>query len=1204
MDVPRTRTTPTTDAALPAPKVPLALDGGLGYDDLARKPDITILVQVGPWPDFQDGDILQILWGSGEAIVLTQPCKKTDADKVLDLFVPSRSIQNLRDGNHPVKVRVSHTLGQTVTSLPINVRVKLKVPGGHDTEAHTPYANENLAASVVSPEVVDASTTEALVSIFDAARGIPYENIAEGDLITVRWNIEGNDILYGPLTAAEAASIDPLVITIDRAALDAGGVGEAVKVTYQIYDTVLNWSLWSPYTAVEVVDPNARPAPWVEGTVDDAGRVLDLATLGSGDVTVLVEGSGALKDDEVTAHWGGTTASGLPVTTYHTPPQTPTRPSQTLTFTVPNDQVTPLAQGNARAWYTIAPALGGAERSSARRNLAVTGELTQFRAPDVAEARGNTLDPTDLTGEAHATVFAWTGMQVGDEVDLIGEGKTSGGASTFWHELRSVDSTVVDHDLPFAIPKDVFLALLDGSLHLYYTVTPFGTARNARKGGRVQRSALAALRSEALDLLIRDASAQPLLMAPSIDELVDGVLPEDAPLAHVNIPAYLDITAKERVDLAIRGGSVPFDSYLPVTSPAKPPVFTLQAAFISANRDQALTATYTVTRNDGSLESSHPLPFRIGVAGSGALAAPTIAEANGAILDPLTAANGATVVTPADADLQPGDTVTATFGSYTTAPEVAGKLVMRFVIPPAEILRATGTSVAVFYTRTRNSAPQDSAPLELQVSDIQDNDPKVTAPVFVEADGTLILDLATFDGDPTVSVAAWPLMAVGQRFWLSVVGSGINWPIAAGEGVVTVGDFTRTLDRRLLEDLADGTRMRFTLKIAFDGNSNEELANSFQSLAYTLSVRRLSAPTVDQNVGGQVSAASVATGMTVRIPADTEIAPTDTIRFVMVGNGVAGSYTSDAFSGTTRLHVIPASHFGWNFDRTITVSYEVIHGGKTTVSPDLDLLVSGFADGATELPTPSVVEALDAILDLGTFAGDAHGTLSPWPLMAANQRLWIHLVVEGGSTTTLVDAHAIQGTEVGATYAFGLPRAVLTVLADGAKLEIRAGVTFDGSTSPADKIQFPVVSLTLVAERKIFREDFTKQPARKIEQGQSVVLNTMKVTNWGMYGLVEFWRDGVAGLVTGSPGGITGGVARLDLNTPARSVSIYPGVFQGVGQSVTFYSEGDIILHRENIPVGSSEVTFTATGVLPILRVDLDGYHMGGLRVNAVEYAI
>ena len=86
-----------------------------------------------------------------------------------------------------------------------------------------------------------------------------------------------------------------------------------------------------------------------------------------------------------------------------------------------------------------------------------------------------------------------------------------------------------------------------------------------------------------------------------------------------------------------------------------------------------------------------------------------------------------------------------------------------------------------------------------------------------------------------------------------------------------------------------------------------------------------------------------------------------------------------------------------------------------------------------------------------------------------------------------------------------------------------------------------------------FVEDFRTQPEQIIESGKSVELSTMKVTNYGQYGRVQFMRDSVPGLFTGFPGGITGGVARLDLKSPARSVSIYPNL-RRVGP------EGDVLL--------------------------------------------
>lgn len=590
-----------TRAALPAPRIPLALDGGLGYDDVARTPDVSLVVQVGPWPDFQDGDTLQILWGATETVVATRPSSRADANTVVDAFVLARTIQNLGDGTHPVKARVTNSLGIPVTSPPTATLVKLSVPGGHDTDAHTPYANENLAPPVVDPDTIEPTTPSAVVTI------AAYENMAAGDAVTVRWNVANNDIFHD-VTAAEAGL--PLSIPIDREALDAGGVGEALKITYQIYDLAHNWSLWSPHALVDVIDPDAPQAPWVEGTVDDAGEVLDVDALGSAALSVLVEGSGALKDDAVTVHWAGATAAGQPVL-HETPVQQPTRPGQTLTFSVPNDKVKPLAQGSARAWYTIVPVDGSKTRTSARRNLSVIGQIVQLVRPGVAEAKGDTLDPADLTGDfAHATVPAWSGMQVGDGVSLVGEGRRANGELTQWTESRQVSGAMLDKDISIDIPRNIIDVLVDGSLRLYYLVAPFGTAR---QGSRVQRAARAALRSDNLDLAIRDASAQPQLPPPAMPELDNGVLDPDNPTTvHINIPAYTDIATKDRVDVALRGGIEPFDDWLPVASPANPPSFVLPKNIIDANRDQNLTVTYTVTRVSGGNARSQSLSFRIG----------------------------------------------------------------------------------------------------------------------------------------------------------------------------------------------------------------------------------------------------------------------------------------------------------------------------------------------------------------------------------------------------------------------------------------------------------------------------------------------------------------------------------------------------------------------------------------------------------------
>src|ERR1700754_4940135 len=707
-------------AALPSPRIPLALDGGLGYDDLARTPDANIVVQVGPWSDFQDGDTLQILWGTAETVVATRPSSEADANTVVDVFVPARSIENAGDGTHDVRARVTNVLGVPVTSLSMPVLVKLSVPGGHDPDAHTPYANENLASPQVEPATIQPVTPGAIVRI------VAYENMAAGDVITVRWNVEGNDILYGPVTQTEADGLVTLSVDIDRAAIDAGGVGEEVKVTYQIYDVVHNWSLWSPYTRGDVTDPNAPPAPWVEGTVNDAGQVLDVDILAGAPVSVLVEGSGAVVGDSVTVHWAGATAAGQPVT-YDTPAQSPARPGQTLTFSVHNDKVKPLAQGSARAWYTIASVAGGTVRTSARRNLSIIGQVMPLIRPSVAEANGNTLDPGDLTGGfAHATVPAWSGMQVGDVVTLVGEGRRSNGDPTTWSDSHEVSSAMLHRDVAFDIPANVITPLVDGSLRLYYLIAPFGTARQ----GRTQRRlALAALRSENLDLDIR--------------------------LAATDLPV------------------------------------------------------------------------------------PGVDEASGTTLDPVLAIHGITVRIPATDAITSGDLTAVTItdtpnGSETTPPQVGSPAGMTFVLRPALIAQNLGKDIAIHYTvtPTAGGASRTSPVLSLHVLDFVDNDPAIGKPLIAEAIA-FVLDLGTLEGNATVSVPAWPLMATGQRFWLRASSGTDVLVLANGESVSVVGAITKALPRTWLDTLVDNARIVLELRIAF-GGGNEATAKVVASAPYVV----------------------------------------------------------------------------------------------------------------------------------------------------------------------------------------------------------------------------------------------------------------------------------------------------------------------------------------------------------------------------------
>ena len=921
-------------ATLPSPSIPIALDGGLGYDEIARDPQARVLVQVGPWNDFKDGDTLQILWGANEDVLATYSANESDANTTVNLFVAAFAIQAIGNGTHDVKARVINKLGGPITSFPASILVKLSVPGGHDPDAHTPYANENLAAAVVVPPSIDPATTGATVTI------APYENMAEGDLVTVRWNVEGNDVSYGPVSKDEADNQRPLTVSIDRATIDKGGPGDPVNITYEVYDVVRNWSLWSPYATVTVDDPNAPQAPWVEGTVNDGGKVLDVDQLAGDALSVLVENSKALVGDEVTVHWAGVTGAGLPLA-HDTEPQVPVRVGQTLFFSIPNDKVRPLAQGTAHAWYTIDPVAGPPQRASAKRNLEVTGQAVRLLAPTVAEAKGDVLYPEDIspTG-ANATVPAWTGMQAGDRVELWVEGKRFNGDPTQWSKSEDIASDMLGLDVAFKVPLDQVIPLVDGSMRVYYLVRPIGSTRQGRTG---QRAVSAVLRSDPLDLQVRDASSLPLLEAPTMPELENGVLdPDTHPAPKFNIPAYTGIAVNDRIDIALRGGAVPHDSFIPVSSPTTPPVFTIPANVITANRHQTLTGTYTVSRAGSGVGLSRPLVFRIDSVAA-ELPAPGVDEATGSNLDPVNAVDGITVRIPPTAGISAADDVTVTLtgtasGSGTTPPKDGSPDGMVFTLGAVLIAHDLGTRIVIHYTVTPKGGGTSriSAELPLDVLDFQANDPGVSKPAFVEALGAFVLDLATFTGDATVSVARWPLMASGQRFWMSAVAGANRWPIAVGEPVTSVGTLTRPLARAWLDALADNTSITLELKIAF-GGGDETSAKVFTSQPYSLraAATTFPAPSVPEATGGTL--AWDVPFATLRVPATAGLQTGELVTGYFAGNSL-GSKTATA--GVPLDFNIPSATIVAQQGNAIACHYTVRRANADLPSANLALTVT------------------------------------------------------------------------------------------------------------------------------------------------------------------------------------------------------------------------------------------------------------------------
>ncbi|WP_285401709.1 hypothetical protein [Luteibacter sp. ME-Dv--P-043b] len=614
-------------AGLPAPLIhEVENNGGLGVRDVGEGAVAPVTVIVGPWDLFKDGDQAQILWGADQVLVGERDMSATDANKSIPVPVSPERIRALGDGVHDVFVRVVSALGNPQVSPPLTVRVKMKRPGGIDTQPDTETINENLAVALVhpSPLIDDISDVQVVVP--------SYENVAEGDRIRASWH--GKFVDLPPLTSDDVGKSE-FDIPIDEETIRSAGGGDA-QITYRILDLVSNNSLWAPYRVVDVPidDPDAPTSPWVDGTVDDAGLVLRLADLDRSPVTVLAEAHGGRAGEHIFVRWVGVAAGEQPVPLYDTAWQSVTHDNGTLTFQVPYEQAEVLGEGRVSVSYTL-ERKSGARVVSRRRSIRVEGKAVGLDLPRVEGTPGKVLDAAaHPDGALIAAPSQPERIPAGSLVTFRWSGNMQGAASGYADGVN---------DTHGVLPYEDIIQLVGGQVRISYQVETFGT----------DNAVFAISESDAVTLDVVNSAAAPDLSPPSVPEAINGVLPLNTLLAHLVIPR---LTRGTSVEANIQG-RVPFKQTIPIGNPAQPPSFNLTSAgFIQPNANSQVSATYTVTAPGYSATSS-AYNFVIGSVAS--LPAPRVPESSDGVLDPFYIGGAIEVDVPFDSnDFHVGDTVT------------------------------------------------------------------------------------------------------------------------------------------------------------------------------------------------------------------------------------------------------------------------------------------------------------------------------------------------------------------------------------------------------------------------------------------------------------------------------------------------------------------------------------------------------------------
>lgn len=543
---------------LPAPSIPAALDGGLGYDDVERDPQGSVIVTVGPYFDIQEGDLIEVFW-SGTRVAF-QDAKREDANGV-SIPVPKSEIKQQGEGTFSVMYKITFFVGGGhIDSLETDVVVKFSVPGGPDPKPDTPYLNENLDKPFVDPDPVPDDAQSATVNVE------PWGNMAAGDVLTVRWAQES--VQCAPLPAGQVNLRQS--VPIDRALLESVGGGR-IPVTYSIRDTVNNFSLWAPYTYpdVEIEDPDAPEAPAVVVGGDQVDEI-DLTALGTNDVTVRVPRyDGITPGQEVIVEWFGQMADGSDIPHTSDPETVPNPLPFYLDFPIPNAKVTPLGQGSVRVYYVV-----DGTRLSKKALLQVVGDPLVLLPPEIPDAPNDELDPATVPAGARFIVPILAGIQPGVRVEIHWAGKDADGNA----ELPYSDGkpwTDPSQPLAFTVPPAYITPIAGGSATASYTI---GNGPDP-------------LPSPARELRIKVQAPQPLPI-PTVDGVLNGVISADLPSTIVHIPHYADMALGDVITVNW-SAPTPTGGTVEVTTIGEQQ-FPVAGAYIAINTGHTVTVTYSV----------------------------------------------------------------------------------------------------------------------------------------------------------------------------------------------------------------------------------------------------------------------------------------------------------------------------------------------------------------------------------------------------------------------------------------------------------------------------------------------------------------------------------------------------------------------------------------------------------------------------------
>lgn len=739
--------------------------------------------------------------------------------------------------------------------------------------------------------------------------------------------------------------------------------------------------------------------------------------------------------DQVTVEWAGYKFPLPPVTA----PDQPQLPFATLHY---DDLVRAGGGQHVPVSYYIYDAAHNWSKYAPFADPTVEIDPGTLSAPKIVEATGNVLDLGEL-GTRDATVQVGTrALQLGDAVSVHWRGTDSNGTV----QPYDPPSLTFDDDdafiLEFSIPNDIARAAAGGDVTLHYTTSSGGVSKTARYRVTDQ--------------------PEVNLPAPVVPGAADGELDPFAQGAFVAIHVPFDggqmflgdivtmhVVGTQGTTTRVWENGITLSSNdLKDPVPFYCPSEVLQAvdqgqATFEYDVRSATSAAWGMFSTQADERKSEVLTLAIRRAE--ALPPPIIGDVKDGILDPDLPQT--MVEIPASASARPGTRVHLHWeGAVSTHPYslVPSTGTLKFRVDKAFISGNRDSDVIVTYA-IESPKPSDAASTvhatsEPLVFTVGAATPTLPAPSVKEAINDTIpaeLDVAHLiilpqskGNSVTVHIAA----GVPYKHTLAMPDPS-NPPVFELEGAAFIAPNA-------------GTPVTATYTVTGPNYSAKSDAYTFGILPPAGT--KLPLPGVVEAAAGQIDPTVASKGITVAIPASSDIHTSDDVIATVAGPG--GNEVTRAQTGNPQgmnISVGPAV-IAKNLARAIAVEYSVTPkaGGPAKPSPTANFSVLDFQPNDPRVGKPVIQESAGtSVLDLNQFAGDATIDIPQWPLMATGQLYWLTASTANGSQT-IATAKPVTSAS---SFSEPLPRSWLDTLPDQTNLQLKLEIAFDGGAQATAK---------------------------------------------------------------------------------------------------------------------------------------------------------